>query len=211
MEVYEPKSTPGCKRIAIIGAGIFVRETYLPNIEANNSRCKLVAILSRTSESVSDAISSMKGSSSGEGEGVHRFVGPEGEEQFFAQARDLCDAVIICVPIPLLGRYVERCMEIGIHVLSEKPVAVTSDEARRLVALYRSKEAAAAAAYVDASHGGGSASASSKSNDDKRGFWHVAENYRLEPAVIYARDLVRSHSCPPKSFTLVAFRSLHTH
>jgi len=206
MEVSEPKSTPGCKRIAIIGAGIFVRETYLPNIEANNSRCKLVAILSRTSESVNDAISSMKGSSSGEG--VHRFVGPEGEEQFFAQARDLCDAVIICVPIPLLGRYVERCLEIGIDVLSEKPVAVTSDEARRLVALYRSKEAAV---YVDASHGGGSASASSKSNGDKRGFWHVAENYRLEPAVIYARDLVRRHSCPPKSFTLVAFRSLHTH
>ena len=36
--------------------------------------------------------------------------------------------------------------------------------------------------------------------------WHVAENYRLEPGILHARNLVRQHSLPPKSFSLLALR-----
>ena len=37
-------------RVALIGAGIFARETYLPNLEANKGRVKLTAILSRSAD-----------------------------------------------------------------------------------------------------------------------------------------------------------------
>ena len=167
-------------RLAILGAGIFVRDTYLPNIEATRGRCKLTAMLSRSAESVDEALALL----SDGGDDVARFVGSEGEARFFASARDLCDAVIIVVPIPLLGGYVEKCLSLGLHILSEKPVAVTSDEATRLINLYRQP---------------GRPSGS--------GLWHVAENYRLEPSVLYARDVVASKSpLRPKTFALTCIR-----
>jgi len=170
----------GLIRVAIIGSGIFVRETYIPNIIANPGRVKLTAILSRSAESVAGATSLLAGQ---ENE-VLEFSGTEGEDLFFAEARDICDAVIIVVPIPLLGKYVERCLSLGLHILSEKPVAMTSGEAQRLISLYR----------------GGSG----------KGLWHVAENYRMESAVAYAHNLVLKHDCAPKSFSLLALRQQST-
>ena len=167
--------------MALIGAGIFARETYVPNIDAQGgARIQLTAILSRSAGPIEETLSALKHSS---GDQVLRFIGSEGEEHFFAQARDICDAVIIVVPIPLLGGYVERCLALGVHVLSEKPVAMTSTEARRLITLYRGERQCASC------------------------LWHVAENYRLEPAVSYARGLVQRHApLRPKTFSLIALR-----
>lgn len=164
-------------RVALIGAGIFARETYIPNVQAHESRVKLTAILSRSPEPIEEALSLLKDG----GSGVLKFFGSDGEDNFFARARDICDAVIIAVPIPLLGKYIERCLALNLHVLSEKPVAATSAEAARLVAIYRQ----------DAS---------------RLGLWHVAENYRLEPAVTCASDIVRRHPGAPKAFSLMALR-----
>lgn len=171
-------------RIALLGAGIFAKETYVPLIEANKDRgVRLTACLSRSAGSVEDTISLV--ASEEERLAILRYSGTEGEEKFFAEARQVCDAVIIVVPIHLLGKYVERCLSLGLHILSEKPVAHTSADARRLIALYRSLPLPSTA------HGR---------------YWHVAENYRLEPAVAYARDLVQSRPIPPKTFALTCIR-----
>ena len=164
-------------RVAIIGAGIFARETHIPNVLANKHRVKLTAILSRSQEPIDEALALL----GDEGHGVQKFFGSDGEDNFFACARDICDAVVIAVPIPLLGKYIERCLALNIHVLSEKPVAATSAEAVRLVATYRQ-------------------------NVPRSGLWCVAENYRFEPAVTFASGIVRTHPKAPKTFALTALR-----
>jgi len=56
-----------------------------------------------------------------------------------AQILDRVDAVSIAVPTPLHFSIGRAALERGIHVLMEKPIATTVDEARELVAIARSK------------------------------------------------------------------------
>jgi predicted dehydrogenase len=177
-------STTAKIRIAVIGAGIFVQDTYIPNINSFSGRVQLTAILSRSIESVEAALRLL---SSGT-DAVLKFTGASGEAEFFARARDVCDAVVVAVPIPMLASYVERCLQAGLHVLSEKPVAMTSTEARRLITVYRGIQVARPGPIL----------------------WHVAENYRLEPAVKYASSVVKARAIRPKSFTLIALRQQST-
>lgn len=169
-------------RIAIIGAGIFVRETYIPNIIANAEQVQLTAVLSRSADPIDEVISLYLAGESTTNNviKIHKFVGSEGEDVFFSQAREICDAIVIAVPIPALGHYIKRCLTTGLPFLSEKPVAMNSTEAQMLISFYEHLRLP--------------------------GLWHVAENYRLEPAVIYASTLVRGRSSPPKAFALTALR-----
>jgi predicted dehydrogenase len=167
----------GFIRVALIGAGIFARETHIPNVLAHKDRVTLTAILSRSPEPIDEALALLEDG----GAGVHKFYGNDGEDNFFACAHDICDAVVIAVPIPLLGKYVERCLALNIHVLSEKPVAATSAEAARLIVAYRQNVSCSA-------------------------LWYVAENYRVEPAVAFASGIVRRHPSAPKAFSLMALR-----
>jgi len=77
-------------------------------------------------------------------------------------------------------------MSKNLHILSEKPVAMTSLEAESLIAAYHQR----------------------RIERPSMGLWHVAENYRLEPAIMYARDLVQTRISisPPKTFSLIALR-----
>lgn len=164
-----------------------MKDTYIPAIEANRSRVCLSAILSRRIESIEDVLRNLNGGEGDKGS-VQRFVGKDGENSFFAQAKCICDAVIIVVPIPLLGFYVEKCLQVGLHIISEKPISMTSGDASRLSAFYRQQQ---------------------QLRPDM-GLWHVAENYRLESAIVYASQLVREHSCKPKSFALTCLRQQST-
>jgi predicted dehydrogenase len=164
------------KRIGIIGAGIFVKDTYIPYFNKYDEHIRLTAILSRSVESINVTL----GLLTDQGKGVERYVGPDGEEAFFSRINDICDGVIIVVPIPLLSKYIERCLQANVHILSEKPVAMTSSEAERLISMYRLK------------------------TDAK--LWHVAENYRTESAMHYARQLVMKYHLQPKTFSLTALR-----
>ena len=57
------------------------------------------------------------------------------------------DAVHICTPNYLHFEMVEACLNAGKHVLCEKPLALTSDEARQLVELAQRKDCKAAVNY----------------------------------------------------------------
>jgi dTDP-3,4-didehydro-2,6-dideoxy-alpha-D-glucose 3-reductase len=50
-------------------------------------------------------------------------------------ARDDLDAVYVPLPAALHARWAQRALDAGLHVLVEKPAAVTPDEARRLTRL----------------------------------------------------------------------------
>eukprot|EP01033_Poteriospumella_lacustris_P008912 gene8912-6398_t len=167
-------------RVGVIGAGIFVKETYLPLVAAHRDKVTLTAILSRSAGPIESCLEVLSEGSAD----VRRFVGAEGEEAFFAQATALCDAVIVVVPIPLLAQYVEKCLQVGLAVLSEKPVAANSSTARELIGSYREW----------------------RRERPSMGLWHVAENYRLESSIVYARTLVRDHARPPKTFALTCIR-----
>jgi len=193
-------------RVAIIGSGIFVRDTYIPNLIANHSRIRLTAILSRTMESIQQTLlllltnNEQKDSNviedsnhnnaylyDNNGDDIMKYAGSEGEECFFTEVSKICDAVIIVVPIPLFSKYIERCLLLNLHILSVKPIAMTSNDAKRLITLYQ---------YQQINY--------------KTLSWHVAENYRMEPAIQYAAQLVRNYHLQPKTFTLLAIRQQTT-
>ena len=196
-------------RVAIIGSGIFVRDTYIPNILAHHPRIKLTAILSRTMESIESTLQLLSSNkykdnninnsnninTSNNNDNFYenfdndiiKYAGNNGEENFFTDACNICDAVIIVVPIPLLSKYIERCLLLKLHILSEKPISMTSIEAKRLIILYK---------HIN--------------NNGQSSLWHVAENYRMEPAVQYAAKLVNTYNLQPKTFTLIAIRQQTT-
>jgi predicted dehydrogenase len=198
-------------RVAIIGSGIFVRDTYIPNILAHHQRIKLTAILSRTMESIESTLQLLSSNKHKDNNNINnnhnngsnnndnvyqnldndiiKYAGSNGEETFFTEACNICDAVIIVVPIPLLSKYIERCLLLKLHILSEKPIAMTSIEAKRLIILYK---------HIN------------NNNNSQSSLWHVAENYRMEPAVQYAAQLVKTYHLQPKTFTLIAIRQQTT-
>ena len=147
------------KRFALIGCGIFARETYVPHfVRLRGHGVRLTAVVSKSGASADAAIAAL-----GHYDGVvMRFV--DDEDSFFLRAKEVCDAVVICVPIPLLGKIVAKCLAAGLHVLSEKPVAMTSEEARSLIHV--------------------------KEEKFPNLVWLVAENYRCEPAVLAAQQIL---------------------
>jgi len=81
-------------------------------------------------------------------------------------ARDDVDAVSILLPIDLLPGAVERALAAGKHVISEKPVAPDVATGRRLIERYQ--------------------------HDFSDRVWMVAENWRYEPSMVRAAEVVRS-------------------
>lgn len=79
-------------------------------------------------------------------------------------ARDDIDALDVVVPIHLLPDVVGGALHAGKHVFSEKPIAPTLAAARRLLHVYR----------------------------ELRGWrvWMVGENWRYEPAILRAAELI---------------------
>ncbi len=112
-------------RIALIGAGIFVRKAHAPSLLELGDAAQIVAVYSRTrasAETVADAI-------------------PYDVEIYTDVAALLADesveAVDIVLPIPMLPEVVSQALAAGKHVFSEKPIAQTVAEAQDLIARSR--------------------------------------------------------------------------
>ena len=103
-------------------------------------------------------------------------------ERFLSEQK--IEAVIVTVPIHLLHSVVKECLKAGKHVLSEKPISSTIQEARSLLSFYRQQE---------------------KEREKENVVWGVAENYRWEGAFLCAREWLPSS---PLSFQLRAFLTI---
>ena len=112
-------------RIALIGAGTFVRKAHAPSLLELGDAAQIVAVYSRTrasAETVADSI-------------------PYDVEIYTDVAALLADesveAVDIVLPIPMLPEVVSQALAAGKHVFSEKPIAQTVAEAQDLIARSR--------------------------------------------------------------------------
>lgn len=140
-------------RLALLGTGLFARDAHIPALNALQDTFEIVAIYSRDVSSRSAAEAA-------------RLVPGEvtvTDDLAGLLARDDIDAVDVVWPIPRLAEGVERALEAGKHVISEKPAASSVAEGRRLLGYH--------AARPDV-------------------VWMVAENWRYEPAFRQAASLI---------------------
>ena len=112
-------------RIALIGAGVFVRKAHAPSLLELGDAAQIVAVYSRTrasAETVADAI-------------------PYDVDIYTdiaaLLANESVEAVDIVLPIPMLPEVVSQALTAGKHVFSEKPIAPTVAEAQDLIASSR--------------------------------------------------------------------------
>jgi predicted dehydrogenase len=82
------------------------------------------------------------------------------------------DAVIIALPINVQPRIIKMAFIAGKHVLSEKPIASTVDEAKQLCDLYYN----------------------CNTKYSKTLQWSVAENFRYEPAIISVANSIQNNN-----------------
>ncbi|KAH7176731.1 oxidoreductase-like protein [Dactylonectria macrodidyma] len=117
--------------VAIIGAGLFVQEEYLPAIQS----CYLLslkAVFSRSEASATalatkDNIDAYFETPATPGRSIDDLL-----------ARTDIKAVIIAIPIVPQFDYIKKAMAAGKHVLSEKPIANDVDKAEKLIDYHKS-------------------------------------------------------------------------
>jgi predicted dehydrogenase len=91
--------------------------------------CKIAAIASRSKEKGEDFVSELFGTNPSSAPAIYG-----GDSAYFNLIVDKsCDAVYIPLPTKLHKQYVIRALEIGKHVLLEKPVANSADEYRQML------------------------------------------------------------------------------
>ncbi|KAL6516258.1 hypothetical protein OROGR_019563 [Orobanche gracilis] len=154
-------------QIAILGAGIFVRNTYIPRLAEISNLLVLRAIWSRSEESARGAVEIAK-----------KFF-PDVECKWGEEGLNeiIQDSSIIGVAVVLAGQaQVDmslRLLKGGKHVLQacfaisgfeEKPAAASGTELQKAISCYNSINPAP--------------------------IWAVAENYRFEPAFVEGRKLM---------------------
>jgi predicted dehydrogenase len=137
-------------RLGLIGAGIFAKEVHIPTLAALRDRYELVAVCSRSRESAETAARLWPGA-------VDVFTDVDA-----LLAEEDIEAVDILVPIDTMPRVIEKALNAGKHVISEKPVAPDVVTGRMLLAA------------------------------QKEQVWMVAENFRYEDALLQAAQVVQS-------------------
>jgi predicted dehydrogenase len=110
-------------RIALIGAGIYMRDTHAPAYRQLNEQYEVAAVYSRTLDSAAHLASTFD----------HQ---PEATTDLdVLLKRDDIDAVDIALPIEHMPAVVEAALHAGKHVISEKPAAPALGEGRRLASI----------------------------------------------------------------------------
>ena len=131
------KSTDTPIRYAVVGLGHIAQVAVLPAFE-NAHNAELTALVSGDDAKLATL---------GERHGVgtkHQFHYEDYDELL---DDDLVDAVYIAVPNHLHHEYTVRAAEAGLHVLCEKPLAVTSQECREMVEICEANDVYLMTAY----------------------------------------------------------------
>lgn len=142
--------TPSPIRMAFIGAGLFARDTHVPSLLELGDTYVITAVCSRTRQSA-EALAALL---------PYPVDITTDMDGIFS--REDVDVINIVLPIPMTADVVEKAINSGKHVVSEKPVAPTMARGRELVSLPR---------------GNGQQ-------------WMVAENWRYEPMFAQASQIV---------------------
>ena len=111
-------------RLAVIGAGIFARESHLPAILALGDTFELAAISSRTPASAAQFNALLAAPVA-----VHHDLAD-------VLARDDIEAVDLALPITAMPAAIEAALAAGKHVISEKPAAPDVATGQRLLESY---------------------------------------------------------------------------
>ncbi|KAK9806301.1 hypothetical protein WJX72_009366 [[Myrmecia] bisecta] len=146
--------------IALLGAGIFARDAYLPLFRQFKEKVVVVAVWSR-SEAAATALLPLVHELSPNAKAVH---GEEGLQQLLADAA--LEAVAVVLPVQVALQVTLRALAAGKHVLQEKPIAPSVAEAVKAIQAYRSL------------------------TDAVPPVWAVAENFRSEQVFRTARGLL---------------------
>ncbi|ODV88562.1 hypothetical protein CANCADRAFT_124427 [Tortispora caseinolytica NRRL Y-17796] len=119
-------------RIAILGAGIFIKTQHLPSL-VHNKKADVVAIYSRSKDSaqaLADEFSIP--------DVYYDKNNTDGNTLELLLARSDIDACVIALPILVQPDVIKKVLSSGKHVLAEKPVAKDKATAVELVKFYRS-------------------------------------------------------------------------
>jgi predicted dehydrogenase len=116
-------------RLALVGAGIFMRDAHLPALAQLRQYFELAAVWSRSEESAGAVAQQWQELGGGR----------------LAQSTDLAalladasiEAVNIVLPIPQQAAVVAQALAAGKHVVSEKPIAPTKEAALALIEAHR--------------------------------------------------------------------------
>ncbi|XP_061367306.1 dehydrogenase FPY6 isoform X4 [Gastrolobium bilobum] len=149
-------------QIAILGAGTFVKNQYLPRLSEISHLLLLKAIWSRTQESATAAVEIAQKHFPG----VECKYGDNGLDDIIQDPSITAVAVVLAgqnqVDISL------RMLKAGKHVLQEKPAASCTSELETALSNYNFISADAPGQLI----------------------WSVAENYRFEPALLECKKLI---------------------
>jgi predicted dehydrogenase len=118
-------------RIAIVGSGDVFYRSYLQPLVALADRVEIVGCCSRTMKSAELAADAVRGWSPAA-------VAFDDLGEMLDHIRP--DAIFNLTPGPAHAAITTACLEAGVHVLSEKPLASTLADADRLIELARSRD-----------------------------------------------------------------------
>ena len=140
--------------VALLGSGIFATTVHAPILKGNPNVFNCLAVWSRRIESATELVSTTLQQSK-----------PYSDLDEVLKIPNL-DAVIMALPLDVQPKYVVKCLQANKHVLSEKPIAPTVDEATKLLEMY--------------------------TKDYSHLKWSVAENFRYEPAIVRASEIIQN-------------------
>lgn len=112
-------------RIALVGSGIFARETHVPALLRLGDEFEVAAIYSRKRANAESLAELLPNAAT-----LHTDV-----DELLADPN--LDAVDLVLPIQHQPAVIEKALLAGKHVISEKPIAPDVATARRLIDLYR--------------------------------------------------------------------------
>lgn len=129
--IHQTLNVPCSRRIAValVGAGTFARKAHLPSLQSASDCFELVAIWSR-SRQAAEALQV-------EDRHLQILYGEEGWRRLLSAnlpgvALEMLDLVL---PFPQQSRFIREALEHGLAIVSEKPIAASSREAKDLMKL----------------------------------------------------------------------------
>ncbi|GAA5879125.1 hypothetical protein JCM1840_004534 [Sporobolomyces johnsonii] len=153
-------------RVALLGAGHFATDAHLPAIAATPT-LQLVAVYSRSSASVDSLLKAAKKHPSTSHDIATYSDDPSWEGLDALLSRSDVPTVVLALPIAFQPSMIERAFKAGKNVISEKPVAPSLAEAKRLIELYE------------------------KEYKPKGQTWIVAEQFPYELSYCKAREIIQ--------------------